>query len=193
MDLEQVTREIRELKRNLGQNLWMLGNRLNLVKEEKLFLTKYGMFEEYLEKEVDLDRSTAYRYMQIARDFDENLVQEWGAKKCNLLISLKEPVRQEILQVHKPTDSFETVRQTVQRLRQEETVTEEIDYFVYTEDILFETLNKIKLCKDHIYGCNQKEGFANFPRKQRIMDLWKQVQQEVNDGNNARLIAKMED
>ena len=192
MNLNQRTIRVLELKRNIGSNLWLLGTELLQIKESKIYLEKYGMFEEYLEKEVDLARATAYKYMQIAKEFDAQLVQEWGAKKCNLLITLKEPERKEIMQIHTPSDSFEAIRKTTRALKANEDETEEIDYFVYTEEILSDTLHKINLCKDHLYGCSKKDNFKAFPRKARIIELWRNIEKEVTNGNVNRIISKME-
>jgi len=177
--IETITREIIELKRNLGQNTWMLGNRLNEVKENKLYLEKYGMFEEYLDKAVDISRSSAYSFMKIANEFDVQALGHWGSSKIGLLLSLEEPMREEVFKLHKPEDSFREVKETVHRLKSESQpeVNQETDFFMETENTLRALKESLADAKLRVDACQQKGSFNNYLRKQVILNLWEELKQ----------------
>lgn len=179
--IDKITTEILELKRNLGQNAWMLGNRLLEIKESQIYLEKYGMFEEYLEKAIDISRESAYRFMRIAKEFDVSLVTHWGVKKCDLLLSLEKPERKEVLKIHKPTDSYQEIKQTTNEIKRKSSPEEniEIDYFIDLETKLKHLEDEVKMVKTQLDSIKYKPSFKDYIRRDIILDSWEQIKMEV--------------
>ena len=69
-ELDRETSKILRLKEEISKNFWDLGASLCRVHDKKLYqATGYEFFEEYLAKELKIGRSTAYRLMELARNF----------------------------------------------------------------------------------------------------------------------------
>jgi len=180
MDLNKAIQEIREYKRNLGQNCWLLGRRLIEIKESKVYLEQYGTFEEFLEKAVDISRESAYSYIKVSKEFDVELVTHWGIKKCRLLLSVEPNVRQEVVRIHKPTEPFSQLKETAQRLSPKaEGNFIDFSYFLEAEDCFYETLKKQKESEDYWAGCQANELFDKYPKKKELIELFKQLKEEL--------------
>jgi hypothetical protein len=83
--LDRLTSEIIELKGHTGKNLYDLGTRLARVREEELWRAgDFESFEEYLERAVDVSRSTAYKLVRIAREFNRMIAERYGVEKLDL-------------------------------------------------------------------------------------------------------------
>ena len=179
--LKQYTLEIVEFKRNVGQNMWLIGNRLLEIKETKIYLEKYGLWSEYLLSEVDISERSAERFMRIAKDYTEKLVVEWGAHKLDLLASLEEAQQQEFIQVHSPLESTRDIQREVQQIKvQRPEGSVETDYFFKTELVLREAWEKIQEAAVHITTCRTKPDFETYPRQRVIEGTWGLITQEVN-------------
>jgi hypothetical protein len=81
-ELDRETSKILRLKEQIAKNFWDLGACLCRVHDKKLYqATGYKFFEEYLAKEVKIGRSTAYRLMDLARNFSRETAIEFGQTK----------------------------------------------------------------------------------------------------------------
>jgi len=190
--LEQYTKEILALKRSAGTDFWLIGNRLNSIKDEELYLESYGTWSEFLQRGVDLSERSAQRLMRIAREVEKEAVADWGVNKLDLLLSVEEPVQREVLDIHSPTDTIQEIRETVRKLKySQEPIqatnpqrNEELDYFLATEEHLRGAIAQMKVARSHLVGCKFKQSFTTYPRKEIISQLWEEFKVEVNNGNN---------
>jgi hypothetical protein len=80
--LETLTHELVDLKRNVTKNLHAMGVRLTRIKEESLWEHGgYSGFDDYLERGVELGRTTAYELIRISRSFAEPVAARHGYDK----------------------------------------------------------------------------------------------------------------
>lgn len=78
-----ITREILALKSQADANFWRLGNCLSEVSAGGLFKgCGFATFTEYLEQAVQVGRSEAFKWIQVAANFSEPLAVEFGCTKC---------------------------------------------------------------------------------------------------------------
>lgn len=83
--LDQLTRELVELKGQAGKNLYDMGTRLARVREEELWRAGgHASFEEYIERAVDISRSTAYKLVRVATEFNRVIAERYGVEKLDL-------------------------------------------------------------------------------------------------------------
>ncbi len=81
-ELEQETRTILRLKGEIAQKFWDLGKAMDKVLKGRLYLEKgFDTFEEYLEKEVVIGRSTAFRLIDLSRKFSRETAYLYGQEK----------------------------------------------------------------------------------------------------------------
>jgi hypothetical protein len=81
-ELAQETRKILRLKTEIARNFWDLGNSLSIVNNKKLYLAAgHDSFEKYLQKEVKIGRSTAYRLMELSRNFSRETASQFSQEK----------------------------------------------------------------------------------------------------------------
>ena len=78
-----ITQQIRTLKSQADANFWRLGSCLSDVCTRGLYKgCGYATFDEYLAKGVDVSRSEAYKWMQVAANYSESVAVEFGFTKC---------------------------------------------------------------------------------------------------------------
>lgn len=171
--------EIKELKRNLGQNVWMLGRRLQEVKESGLFYEKYGTFEEFLEREVDIAHSTAYVYMQLAREFSMDLMEKWGINKCRLIVMMDKQVQEEFFQKHSPDDKMVDIKKGIRSINQSHNKYGDIDFFLDTERLGLECKEKLQEWRNHYDASVLKEDFNFYRRKDIIKQQMEEFKNEI--------------
>lgn len=86
--LASITREILAHKQGAGRALYEAGVRLRRVHQDELWRAgSFAHFEDYLERAVDLSRTTAYRYIRLAEHFNADIAQRYGIEK--LLLGLR--------------------------------------------------------------------------------------------------------
>lgn len=183
--LQQYTLEILQLKKTVGSSCWQIGNKLNEIKESRLYLLSYGTWGEYLEKAADISPRSAQNFMQLASSMEKDIVEKWGATKATLLVQVSEPLRKEIMEIHNPGNSIKEIKRSIHQLKSEQTskFNEELAYFLKTENLIVEATEKAKETVDHFKGCFFKKSFEAYPRKKNIIELIKQLKKEVNYGN----------
>lgn len=83
--LNQLTSEILELKGRTGKALYQMGLRLARIRDEELWrLGRYEGFDDYVERALDVSRSTAYKLVRVAREFNAAIARRYGVEKLNL-------------------------------------------------------------------------------------------------------------
>lgn len=83
--LDLLTNEIHRLKGAVGRGMYEVGVRLNRIAGERLWESRgYVSFEHYLEEGVWFSRSTGYKLMRIARQFDAEVAERYGVEKLEL-------------------------------------------------------------------------------------------------------------
>ncbi|MBN2497367.1 MAG: hypothetical protein JXR96_22440 [Deltaproteobacteria bacterium] len=89
-DLAKETAEILRLKEEIGERFWDLGQCLLRVHDRALYTQAgFASFEQYLGKKgVDIGRSTAYRLMDLAKNFSRELARKHGQTKLLAAIEL---------------------------------------------------------------------------------------------------------
>ena len=88
-ELARETRQILKLKEDIAVSFWDLGQRLLRVRDRVLYTHDgFVSFEQYLSKGVSIPRTTAYRVMDLARNFSRVLARKHGQSKLVASIEL---------------------------------------------------------------------------------------------------------
>jgi len=83
--LDLLTNEIHRLKGAVGRGMYEVGVRLGRIANERLWASRgYTSFEHYLEEGVSFSRSTGYKLIRIARQFDAEVAERYGVEKLEL-------------------------------------------------------------------------------------------------------------
>lgn len=83
--LDLLTNEIHRLKGAVGRGMYEVGVRLGRIADERLWASRgYTSFEHYLEEGVSFSRSTGYKLIRIARQFDAEIAERYGVEKLEL-------------------------------------------------------------------------------------------------------------
>ena len=83
--LDLLTNEIHRLKGAVGRGMYEVGVRLARIVDERLWASRgYTSFEQYLEEGVSFSRSTGYKLIRIARQFDAEFAERYGVEKLEL-------------------------------------------------------------------------------------------------------------
>ena len=83
--LDLLTNEIHRLKGGVGRGMYEVGVRLARILDEQLWAGRgYLSFEHYLEQGVSFSRSTAYKLIRIAREFNAEIAERYGVEKLEL-------------------------------------------------------------------------------------------------------------
>jgi hypothetical protein len=83
--LDLLTNEIHRLKGAVGRGMYEVGVRLARIVDERLWASRgYTSFEHYLEEGVSFSRSTGYKLIRIARQFDAEFAERYGVEKLEL-------------------------------------------------------------------------------------------------------------
>jgi hypothetical protein len=90
-DLHQALTQIKTLRKNLGKSFYDIGLILRDVQAHKLYLAKgFGSFEAFLEREMDLGKTTSLRLVRITQVFLKDAAAELGMDRMiNALITLE--------------------------------------------------------------------------------------------------------
>jgi hypothetical protein len=80
--LARMTEELKELRTNIGRDVFRMGCLLAQVREQELWRQgRFASFEAYVEAAVDISRSTAYRAIDVSRHFSESIAARYGPDK----------------------------------------------------------------------------------------------------------------
>lgn len=79
MDLHTLLGKVRTLRKNVGENFFVLGAVLKQIGDEKLFEAKgYATFEAFLERELDFSKGVALRLSRVPDVFHESAARRYG-------------------------------------------------------------------------------------------------------------------
>ena len=89
-DLHNALVQIKGLRKNLNKGFYDIGNILRDVQARRLYEAKgYGTFEAFLEREIDLGKTTALRLVKVSGTFLREAALEHGMERVvNALIAL---------------------------------------------------------------------------------------------------------
>jgi len=90
-DLHNSLVKIKALRKNLGKGFYEIGNILKDIQGRRLYEAKgYGTFEAFLEREIDLGKTTGLRLVKVCTTFLREAAQEYGMDRIiNALTALE--------------------------------------------------------------------------------------------------------
>jgi hypothetical protein len=90
-ELHNALTQIKAFRKNLHKSFYEIGNILREVQGRKTYEAKgYGSFEAFLEREMDLGKTTSLRLARIPQVFLREAALEFGMERCiNGLIALE--------------------------------------------------------------------------------------------------------
>lgn len=90
-ELHNALTQIKAFRKNLHKSFYDIGNILREVQARKTYEAKgYGSFEAFLEREMDLGKTTSLRLARIPQVFLREAALEFGMERCiNGLIALE--------------------------------------------------------------------------------------------------------
>ena len=93
VDLNEIELEIQWHKENAGKSVWEIGRRLNHVKENDL---AHGQFIDWIENKLKINRTTANRFMKVAKELSSNdaALNHLGSTALYLIATLPEEERE---------------------------------------------------------------------------------------------------
>jgi hypothetical protein len=81
-ELHNVLLQIRSYRKNLNKGFFDIGTVLRDVQQRKLYEAKgYGSFEAFLEREIDLGKTTALKLIKVSMVFVKPVALEYGMEK----------------------------------------------------------------------------------------------------------------
>ncbi|MHA1827918.1 MAG: hypothetical protein ACTSX6_04640 [Candidatus Heimdallarchaeaceae archaeon] len=198
-ELDNITREIKDLQRDMAVNIWKIGYRLNIVKDKKIYLDRYHTWTEYLNEEFDWSERSAQNFMLISTKLDEKTVTDYGFSKSRYLCMLDFKEVEEFKKSHPPETPAKEIYHDIKykKARQIDQETEEAaedipdDDFKYYWDL--ETLGKnilsdIQSCIPkltdfgHLFEQAVKmPSFKKYPRKQALFKLKHDIIREIGN------------
>lgn len=94
-DLDQ---QIKVLKAQIQRDVWMIGQRLDRILANQLFAEMgYPRFKDYVERELDFQERTAYKYIAVARTFTLDEARQLPSEKLTLLAKLEDRSQRDTL------------------------------------------------------------------------------------------------
>ena len=90
-ELHQALTQIKALRKNLNKSFYDIGLILRDVRDRQLYLAKgFGSFDAFLEREMDLGKTTSLRLVRITQIFLKEAALEFGMERSiNALITLE--------------------------------------------------------------------------------------------------------
>jgi len=90
-ELHQALTQIKAFRKNLNKSFYDIGMILREIRERQLFLAKgFGSFDAFLEREMDLGKTTSLRLVRITQIFLKEAALEFGMERSiNALITLE--------------------------------------------------------------------------------------------------------
>ena len=90
-ELHQALTQIKALRKNVNKSFYDIGMILREVRDRQLFLAKgFGSFDAFLEREMDLGKTTSLRLVRITQIFLKEAALEFGMERSiNALITLE--------------------------------------------------------------------------------------------------------
>lgn len=130
-DLGRIETEIQFYKEKAGESIWEIGRRLNHVKTESLM---HGQFQDWVEKNLDMNIRTAQRFMKISNELPKTTaLSHLGVTALELIAALPGEEREK---KHEVTDgetkapdemTVRELQELKKRLQEKDTVIEKKD------------------------------------------------------------------
>jgi len=87
-ELHQLTSKVRTLRKKLEKSFFEIGELLAEVQEKELHVAKgYSTFESFLDREVDLPRTTSQRLIRIAHTFQRETAYDFGLDRLTAALA----------------------------------------------------------------------------------------------------------
>ena len=193
--LEQVSNRIIELKKHIGLNCFELGRHLLELRDQKLYLEKYPTWTAYLRDGVDLGERSAFKFIRIAENYNQEQVEAWGVHKLDLILQLEESKQQEFLDTHDPQDtSFREMKrelpgwkQKANEIRDYPQQNPSIEFFTVTEMRIQQLIALIRETQDHLTACGLNPEFNTYLRRGIILQSWQSAKEEINKETNGKM------
>ncbi len=96
-NIEEIELQINSLKNRMWEVSWLIGKRLLVVKDKHLEGTEFLSISDYAKSKFGFERRTTYRFMFIAKHFDQVTARTLGSK-LRLLEPLNEDKRNAYLE-----------------------------------------------------------------------------------------------
>jgi hypothetical protein len=92
-DLHNAVVQIKQLRKNLAKGFFEIGNVLRDIQARKLYEAKgFGTFEAFLEREIDLGKTTSLRLVKTVHLFQKEAALEYGMDRVfNAIVALETP------------------------------------------------------------------------------------------------------
>jgi hypothetical protein len=92
-DLHNAVVQIKGLRKNLNKGFFEIGNVLRDIQARRLYEAKgFGTFEAFLEREIDLGKTTSLRLVKTSQVFQKQAALDYGMDRVfNALIALETP------------------------------------------------------------------------------------------------------
>ena len=92
-DLHNAVVQIKQLRKNLAKGFFEIGNVLRDIQARRLYEAKgFGTFEAFLEREIDLGKTTSLRLVKTVHLFQKEAALEYGMDRVfNAITALETP------------------------------------------------------------------------------------------------------
>ena len=92
-DLHNAVVQIKQLRKNLNKGFFEIGNVLREIQARRLYEAKgFGTFEAFLEREIDLGKTTSLRLVKAVHLFQKEAALEYGMDRVfNAITALETP------------------------------------------------------------------------------------------------------
>jgi hypothetical protein len=98
-DLHNSLVQIKSLRKNLAKSFYDIGHILRDIQARRLYEAKgYGTFEAFLEREIDLGKTTSLRLVRVVTTFLKDAAQEHGMERVMNALSALEAVADSTLE-----------------------------------------------------------------------------------------------
>jgi hypothetical protein len=89
--LEASIERINQLRNDLAGNSYDLGTELRTIHEEELWKARgHETFKDFIEKDLEISRSMAYRLIDVTKQFDRPTFESVGSRKLALIAGIQD-------------------------------------------------------------------------------------------------------
>lgn len=174
-ELEQESDRFVSFKNTLAHSGYEMGKILLNIKERKLHLLKYQTWAEYLANRLDVSERSAYRFMRVAQNFDQERVEQWGVHKLDLFLQAEEPQREELFKLPASTP----VRKIAETVQQMNPRTKSGNFFAEVEMSVISAVPKVREAQDYLAAAKLNPDWVTYHRRALIETMWKEIKEEV--------------
>ncbi|MFO0677425.1 MAG: hypothetical protein U0169_12900 [Polyangiaceae bacterium] len=103
-DLHNALIQIKGLRKNLHKTFWDIGGVLREIQNKKLYIAKgYGTFDAFVEREIDLGKTTSLRLTRVVSVFQKDAALEYGMDRVLLGLAALEGIEMSGSSLHQST------------------------------------------------------------------------------------------